>query len=377
MVIGITTITIKNTNTAMSKKKTKREEKNEVHYDLKHVHLALFFKDFAAWVRSSCVGLNVAGFTTAKYLRHHGVDVSVFPVRHNVDVVNAIDKYNETHKHRLTHVVISAPWISLHDMRNLICHFPEIQFVVLSHSNVGFLQADPHGVDLYRHYAKLAETHKNLRVGGNCRRFTDWFEAAYKHRCVCLPNIYPTERVRSKVWDGKSTIKIGAFGAIRPEKNFMTAAAGALAIHSALGVPMELHMSTGGDGCKSTTLPAIKEMTENIPGFTLIRHDWDNWDKFIQLIAKMDLLIQVSYTESFNMVTADGVSVGVPTVVSPVIFWAPKSWMADSDDSLDVAATGIKLLTSDQKYLGADALRENNEKSLKYWLDFLSYHHCK
>ncbi len=354
----------------MSKRKTRKEEK-EVHYDLKHVHLALFFKDFAAWVRSSCVGLNVAGFTTAKYLKHHGIDVSVYPVRHNVDVVTSIDKYNETHKHRLTHVVISAPWISLYDMRNLICHFPEIQFVVLSHSNVGFLQADPCGVELYRHYARLAEIHKNFRVGGNCHRFTDWFEAAYKHRCVCLPNIYPTERVPSKIWDGVSKLKIGAFGAIRPEKNFMTAAAAAVAIQSILGVPTELHMSTGGDGCKSTTLPAIEEMTENIPDFKLIRHDWDNWDKFIKLVAQMDLLIQVSYTESFNMLTADGISVGVPTVISPVIFWAPILWRANSDDALDVATKGIELLTTDQKYLGADALRENNEKALKYWINFL------
>lgn len=350
----------------------------DMKYEFKDVRLALIFKDFAAWVRSSCVGLNVAGYTTAKYLRKHGVDVSVFPVRHNVDVVNAIDHYNETHKKRLTHVVISAPWLSVHDMRNLICHFPEIQFVVLSHSNVGFLQADPNGVELYRKYAELADTHKNFKVGGNCRKFTDWFETAYKHKCVCLPNIYPTERVKSKVWDGKSTIKVGAFGAIRPEKNFMTAAAGALAIHSILNVPMELHMSTGGDGCKSTTLPAIKEMTENIKGFKLVRHDWDNWDKFIKLIESMDLLIQVSYTESFNMVTADGVSVGVPSVVSPVIFWAPKTWMADADDALDVAAKGIKLLTNNQRYYGSDALRKNNEIAFDYWVNFLlSKPHCK
>ena len=96
-----------------------------------------------AWIRSSCVGLNVAGFTTAKYLKEHGIDTTVFPVRHNVDVVHAIDHYNETHIKRLTHVVISAPWLSLHDMKSLVRNFPEIQFVILSHSNVGFLQARP------------------------------------------------------------------------------------------------------------------------------------------------------------------------------------------------------------------------------------------
>ena len=99
------------------------------HNSLNNVHLAIFFKDFAAWIRSSCVGLNVAGFTTAKYLKEHGIDTTVFPVRHNVDIVRAIDHYNETHIKRLTHVVISAPWLSLHDMKNLVRNFSDIQFV--------------------------------------------------------------------------------------------------------------------------------------------------------------------------------------------------------------------------------------------------------
>ncbi len=346
---------------------------NHTEHEFKHVRLALIFKDFAAWVRSSCVGLNVAGFTTAKFLRHYGIDTTVFPVRNNIDIVTSIDHYNETHKHRLTHVIISAPWVSIYDMKNLIEHFSDIKFVVLSHSNVGFLQADPCGVELFRKYAELSKSHKNFKVGGNCNRFAKWFEIAYKEECLCLPNIYPVERIRGKIWNGTIPIKIGSFGAIRPEKNFMTAAAAAVAIQSIIGEPVELHMSTGGDGCKSTTLPAIEEMTEEIDGFTLVRHDWNNWDEFIKLISEMNLLIQVSYTESFNMVTADGISVGIPSVVSPVIFWAPNSWKVDSDDAVMVAEKGIELLFNDQKYIGSDALRENNEKSLKYWFDFLKH----
>jgi len=335
------------------------------------IHLALFFKDFAAWTQASCVGLNVAGFTTARFLQMHGIDTHVFPVRHNVDIVNAIDKYNETHEHRLTHVVISAPWLTLFEVKALIKHFHDIQFVILSHSNVGFLQADPCGVELLRKYSELSETHSNIHVGGNCTKFVEWFRAAYNENCIFLPNIYPAPEVKSKVWDGESTIKIGAFGAIRPEKNFMTAAAGALAIHSKLKFPVEVHMSTGGDGCKSSTLPAIEQMLKGVKGVKLHRHHWQTWNHFIKLIESMDLLIQVSYTESFNMVTADGISVGVPSVVSPVIYWAPDSWKADPDDALDVAKVGIKLLTHNQKYVGSNALKQHNEKSIKHWLAYL------
>lgn len=336
------------------------------------IHLALFFKDFAAWLNdASCVGLNVAGFTTAKYLNKHGIHTSVFPVRHNVDIVNAIDKYNETHDHRITHAIISAPWLSVHDVKSLIKNFSDVKFVILSHSNVGFLQADPYGVELFREYAKLSDTYPNLLVGGNSIRFVNWFRAAYNKKCICLPNIYPTDHVKSKVWNRNAPLKIGAFGAIRPEKNFMTAAASAVAIHSLLGIPVELHMSTGGENCRSTTLPAIVQMTKDIKDFKLIRHDWNTWDKFIKLIAHMDLLISPSYTESFHMVTADGISVGVPSVVSPVISWAPDSWKADPDDALDIADVGIKLLTENQHHLGSNALLKHNEESFKRWVYFL------
>ena len=151
----------------------------------------------------------------------------------------------------------------------------------------------------------------------------------------------------------------------------MTAAAAALAVHSKLKVPVELHMSTGGDGCKSPTLPAITQMTKDIEGFKLIRHEWQTWNHFIKLIEQMDIMIQVSYTESFNMVTADGISVGVPSVISPAIRWTPHSWQADTDDSLDVANKVIKLLKHDQEYLGSDALINSNKNNLKYWINYL------
>ena len=335
------------------------------------IRLALVFKDFAAWIRTSCVGLNVAGFTTAKVLNKHGIDTVVYPVRHNVDIVKAIDRYNETHRKGLTHVVISAPWLSVHDMKSLLNGFPQINFVVLSHSNVGFLQADPHGVELLRKYQELAEEFPNFKVGGNSKRFVRWMEKAYGLEVVLLPNLYPVEdAVVKPVWDGIPPLKIGAFGAIRPEKNFMTAAAAALVIQRDLGVPVELHMSAGGEGGENTTARAIDQMCEG--KLKVIRHKWEYWDNFIQLVASMDLLLQVSYTESFNMITADGISVGVPSVVSSAIKWAPYFWKADSDDAVEVACVGIDLLFN-QSYRsqGLDFLVAHNDESIKLWEKYL------
>lgn len=341
---------------------------------LQHVRLALVFKDFAAWLHSSCVGLNVAGYTTAAVLCEHGVETDVFPVRNNVDVVHAIDRYNETHAESLTHVVISAPWLSVYDLRHLVEHFKQIEFAVLCHSNVGFLQADPQGVLLLRRYQELAESVPNLKIGGNCAPFVAWFEAAYGKRTVLLPNLYPIpKRLQHRSWRGSGPLKIGAFGAVRPYKNFMTAAAAAIVIQRALGLPTEFHMSTGGE---CGTVDAIEQMYSGLDGMRLVKHPWQTWDGFIRIVAEMDLLLQPSYTESFNLITADGISVGVPSVVSSSIRWAPDEWKADSDDAADVARVGLKLLGDGGCGPGLAALRKHNEHGLYHWRAYLERQDC-
>ena len=353
---------------------TSSSDSRKVQMKREDVRLALFFKDFAAWIRTSCVGLNVAGYTTQKVLNQHGFEVEVYPVRHNVDVVHSIDRYNETHKAKLTHVVISAPWLSVHDLKSLLYNFPSIQFVVLSHSNVGFLQADPYGVTLLRKYHKLSQEFPNFKVGGNSKKFVDWMEHAYGKEVVLLPNLYPVGDPIEKKWDGVSPVRIGAFGAARPEKNFMTAAAAAVALSASLNVPVELHMSSGGEGDKGLTSPAIDQMCEG--RIAVVRHPWMYWDNFIQLIASMDIMLQVSYTESFNMITADGISVGVPSVVSPSIYWAPPSWKVNPDDAMEVVFVGRQLLLdAEMRSLGVEYLRAHNEASIEYWEKYLLGNH--
>ena len=59
--------------------------------------------------------------------------------------------------------------------------------------------------------------------------------------------------------------------------------------------------------------------------------------------------------------------------VFSVIFWVPDSWKSDPDNAVLIAEKGIELLTTDQGYLGSDALRYNNDKALRYWFNFLKH----
>jgi hypothetical protein len=343
--------------------------------ELKDVRVALVFKDFAAWLHASCVGLNVAGFATAQVLRDHGVECTVIPVRHNVDLVTGIYVYNDNHDKPLTHVVISAPWLSVYDLTAILAHFPKTQFVVLSHSNVGFLQADPWGVKLIKHYLRLTEEFDNFRVGANNDRLYQWLLATSDNPddIVLLPNLYPSSNaLPPKHWNKTTPLRIGAFGAVRPEKNFMTAAAAAVLIQKLLNVKVELHMSQGGEGGGERTQAAISQLMAGNKNITLVLHPWSLWPDFVQLVGQMDLLLQPSYTESFNMVTADGVIMGVPSVVSPAIDWAPESWQANSDDVSEIANTGVRLLTKGNSGEGKQCLDNHNAEAWTDWQAFLT-----
>jgi hypothetical protein len=86
----------------------------------------------------------------------------------------------------------------------------------------------------------------------------------------------------------------------------------------------------------------------------------------------MHLLMQPSYTESFNVVTADGVAEGVPSVVSDAIDWAPGSWKAPVDDAHAMACVGRKLLASRwAPRQGLAALKGHNKRALAAWNEFV------
>lgn len=55
----------------------------------------------------------------------------------------------------------------------------------------------------------------------------------------------------------------------------------------------------------------------------LIQHQWKENEDFQQLIREMDLGLQLSYTESFNIVATDFINNDTLILVSEAISWMP------------------------------------------------------
>ena len=330
--------------------------------------LALAYKNFAASRNISHIGLGVAALATSKTLRQSGTLADVWPV------VDAPDLRKRLAGCGATHVAISAPWIPSSELQRLTVDFPDVQFSVVCHSNVGFLQADANGVKLFGEGMEIERGSHNFRMAGNSRKFADWVQTTFSVPCAYLPNLYyldshvPTSR---PIFRG-GVLRVGAFGATRALKNLMSAAGAALAIARDLDVDLELWINSGRDEGGGGILNAIREMYAITPSAKVVHTGWQSWHNHRKTVSHMDLLISCSYTESFNMVTADGVAEGVASVVSDAIDWAPPHWQAQADNVLDIARVGRNLLCDPNTGRdGFRALTRHNQDGLSQWNSFL------
>jgi glycosyltransferase involved in cell wall biosynthesis len=326
------------------------------------------YKNFAASRNISHIGLGVAAINTVKVLRREGVLAEVWPI------VSADDLESRLANESADHVIVSAPWIPTAKLQQLTTAHLNMVFAVNCHSNVGFLQADRNGMKLVREAMDLEMGTHNFHLGGNCRRFARWVRSAFGVPCAFLPNLYyigePVPSPARRFTDG--TLRIGIFGATRPQKNLMSAAGAALEISRSMRAPLELWMSAGRtEGGGDTVLAAVQELLANLPNVKLILNGWQSWPQFRRVVAQMHLLLQPSYTESFNMVTADGVAEGVASVVSRAIGWAPEHWKADVDDVVDIARVGRQLLTDNCAAAdGLEALKAFNADGLRVYREY-------
>lgn len=330
--------------------------------------VVLAYKHFAAAnVAVSHIGLGVTALNAAKTLRAAGHQADVWPI------LNASDLRAKLRGSGATHVIVSAPWISTPDLAQLCLDYPETQFSVVCHSNLGFLQADPSALRLVREGLELERSTWNFRMAANCERLTAWIEAAYAMPCLCLPNLYylGSGAPKSERYNC-GTLRIGAFGATRALKNLLTAAGAAVQIANSRGADLEFWISAGRSEGAGPVLDAVRQMMKGLPHVRLVENGWQPWPQFRQTVRHMHLLLQPSYTESFNVVTADGAAEGVPSVVSDAIEWAPSNWKAQVDDANDIATTGLRLLNSRRAAAqGLSALRNHNKRAMRMWMEYL------
>lgn len=316
------------------------------------------------------VGLGVNAMHMVNVLGSHGVKCDCYAAHEIGDVTAVLDKLPAD-----SVVVVEAIWVVTENWEKVLAKYPAMDFVVRCHSQVGFLQVEPSAIKLIREQIALQEHCRRFRLAGNSGRFTAFINQAYRVPCEHLPNLYTTGRTERK-HPGKSesrTLRVGAFGALRHLKMHLTAGAAALCAARRLSKDLEFHITVGRDEGGGAVVAGLRYLFGSLPGVTLVEQPWLPWAEFRRLAAHMDVCVQVSATESFNLVTADAISEGTPCVVGPAIDWVPPEWVTDIDDPVAIGQKICAVLADHRSpELGIKSLDTYNNASLKIWMAFLA-----
>jgi hypothetical protein len=148
-------------------------------------------------------------------------------------------------------------------------------------------------------------------------------------------------------------LNIGCFGAIRPLKNHAVQAAAAILVANNLKIPLNFHINDNRiEGAPSGMLKALQALFNKFPEHRLISHPWMHNDDFLNLISTMDLNMQVSLSETFNLVCADSVSRLVPVLASSELPWLPEEFTIKNANNVnDIEVKLRKMLQSNRKGL--------------------------
>jgi hypothetical protein len=255
---------------------------------------------------------------------------------------NDVDRKLATFKPDLC--IIEAFWVTPEKMREVQKLHPTVKFTVRSHSKIPFLATEGIAFDWLREYNKIP----NVSISfNNVETFDNMNDIGLNN--YFLPNIYkPVEKVtlngitrlksflNGPKYLDKDIIKIGCFGAIRPLKNQLNQAVAAIMFGDANDINIEFYVNAGRIEQRG------EEVLKNLQGLfkdtphKLVELGWYDHAEFLTNVSDMDVCLQVSFTESFNIVSADSVYMGVPIVVSKEIDWM-KNNIADPNNALGIA----------------------------------------
>jgi len=127
------------------------------------------------------------------------------------------------------------------------------------------------------------------------------------------------------------------------------------------------------EGKGEPVLKNIRELFKNNPRHELIEYSWLTHDEFIDVVQSMDLGMQVSFTETFNIVTADFVNNNIPVVVSKEIPWVSRLFHANPSkvDSI-VRRMRLALLYPHTRVFNKLGLWWYSLKSERIWTKYFS-----
>jgi hypothetical protein len=333
-------------------------------------------------VKHNTNGLSTGLFNSASFvvnmLNEHGVDAKLEVAIDN----NCIDRL--VNKHKPTHVIIEALWVVPSKFTILSKLHPTVKWIIRLHSELPFLSGEGIAMNWLGDYADFS----NMVIGVNAPRMLNelgtylrikkqWTHEELGKKVIYMPNYYPQTYKTKEYQINKEYISIGCFGAVRPLKNHMIQAIAALKFAEHIG--KRLHFHINGNRIEMKGEPIVNNLQDLFQqlydrGHRLISNEWTPRETFLDLCGKMDIGLQVSFSETFNIVGADIISQGVPLVGSLEIPWIDEVYTARAQYCDEIFRA--LLLTHDWAQQNVESnqrkLTEYTNQTCNIWLKYFA-----
>lgn len=306
-------------------------------------------------------------------LEEAGIDTKLVVVIDN----NGIDR--EVNLYKPTHVIIEALWVVPEKFEVLSKLHPTVKWIIRFHSEAPFIASEGIAFRWLHGYLKQ----KNVLIGVNAPRLMEEIRivmhaAGYSHaeleqRVHYMPNFYPVgDYVTPKAEKDSCFIDVGCFGAIRPLKNHVIQAIAAIKFADKLNKKLRFHINVGRVEMKGDPiLHNLQGMFAGLAsqGHELVTHQWMGHAEFLEVCKQMDIGMQVSFSETFNIVAADLINNGVPVVMSNEVPWA-KIGLADPTESEEISSVMLRAWKFRCANVGYNrlGLKWYTAKTRKIWL---------
>lgn len=260
---------------------------------------------------------------------------------------NCIDK--EVTRFNPDIVIIEAFWV-VPEKFDVLCKLhPNVKWIIRNHSRLPFLANEGIAIDWALKYAAYANVFISSNALDTNEEFRCLIATAYPNmthdelalKCPYLPNYYPVDDKFKKVERSdrrhKAVIDVGCFGAVRPLKNHLIQATAAIKYANKVGKKLRFHINaTRIENKGDEVLKNLRLLFSHLP-HELVEHEWLPHDQFLDQIESIDIGLQVSYSETYNIVAADMVSRCVPVITSDQIEWVSSLFYADPNNSDEIA----------------------------------------
>ncbi len=282
---------------------------------------------------------------------------------------NDIDR--EVTAYKPTVCIIEAFWVVPEKFDTLRILHPTVKWVVRNHSEIPFLSNEGIAMEWVRAYLV-----KGVEISCNSTRSLQAFQTVAASDRIPLsmiwfgPNVYPIDSFAGPniIEPDSPSLNIGCFGAVRPLKNQLQQALGAINFGNLIGRSINFNISaTRVEQHGNEALRNIRALFAGSAHHKLIERPWHGADQFKALIKSMDISMQVSLTESFNLVSADAVAQGVGVVVGPEVAWLGSYAHADPTSLGSITEGLISVWGAGERAQMRRILRQ--QKDLIHWVN--------